>query len=375
MRIDRESTISLNPVFDAEIRRRLWWQIVLLDTRSGQQVSNDTGSQIAYSDTKLPLNVNDADLYPDMEEAPLAQSRPTEMVFCLARYTFGDFVRNNWQNLSGGSTANEDQVIDELEHIIEGTILRYCNLTIPLHLLAAIVIRSIICKMRLVIHHPRRYQERGQLPPDEIRDMVFITCLKMLEYDTLAQSMEAMKRFMWHINVHFQLDAFVLLLSECRKRTSGPLADQAWQQINNVYQHHPELVECKNALYAAVGKLALDAWAAREVQLTTELCQEPHVPDYIALLRSQRYQSNISEDTGAPRCTVSVAHEGVYSRNQANVDNHHATTKNHTDGEFDATLTLEDMAADMSPMDWEYWTDLLQNPDMQIGDHGPVFFT
>lgn len=57
--------------------------------------------------------------------------------------------------------------------------------------------------------------------PQEERDMLFSESIKMLEYDALGHREKLLWRFRWHINVHFQLDAFIYLLSELKRRGRG----------------------------------------------------------------------------------------------------------------------------------------------------------
>lgn len=72
--------------FETEQRRRLWWQLIVLDQRMAEM----TGSAImalssSGADCRLPLNVNDTDLHPHAEDFPRPHTRPTEMLLCLTR--------------------------------------------------------------------------------------------------------------------------------------------------------------------------------------------------------------------------------------------------------------------------------------------------
>ena len=68
--IHRDGThFGLTP-FDIEMRRRLWWHISILDNRSSEDHGTDPTFTEQFYDTKLPLNVNDEDIYPEMKERP-----------------------------------------------------------------------------------------------------------------------------------------------------------------------------------------------------------------------------------------------------------------------------------------------------------------
>src|SRR3954462_14693924 len=77
-------------LFDTQIRRRLWWQILFIDGRAAQL----SGQPLSFSDKPdppLPANLNDSDLTPSMTSMPVSYDRPTEMILCLMRYEVGRF--------------------------------------------------------------------------------------------------------------------------------------------------------------------------------------------------------------------------------------------------------------------------------------------
>jgi hypothetical protein len=64
---------NLTP-FQMEIRRRIWWQAVILDSRASEDHGCDPSIIDTINDTQFPRNLNDSDLYPEMTELP--ESRP-----------------------------------------------------------------------------------------------------------------------------------------------------------------------------------------------------------------------------------------------------------------------------------------------------------
>lgn len=93
---------------------------------------------------RLPLNVNDSDLYPGMEDGPIEHIGATEMVYCLLKYEVGAFFghshhaavfQGNPGKLINGAVpiATKDMVINELERLYEEKYLRRCDPKIPLH--------------------------------------------------------------------------------------------------------------------------------------------------------------------------------------------------------------------------------------------------
>ena len=80
--LHRESASRAVSVFEAEMRRRLWWQILILDFRSAQLSGSKVEADGQNFQTKRPLNVNDSDLTPSMKEPPVEHPGITDMLFC-----------------------------------------------------------------------------------------------------------------------------------------------------------------------------------------------------------------------------------------------------------------------------------------------------
>ncbi|KAL2433717.1 Aurofusarin cluster transcription factor aurR2 [Exophiala dermatitidis] len=303
MGLHRDGTHLGVSAFETEMRRRLWWQISILDFRSAELSGSGRFADFHLSDTQPPSNVNDADIHPDMTSAPVPHTRPTEMIACLLRCEFGQFWKEKVLNRSSISTENfrlaspfntsletRDANINELEQRLEERFLRYCDPSIPVQFMAIIIGRAAINSMRLMARHPRKYRNSEDLPASE-RDYMFRLSIKLLEADNLAHASKGLRRFMWHTNVYFVWQALVYLLDELRTRTLGDEVDRAWQQVDEVFLHHANFVtDNKKPLHVAVGSLCLKAYSAREAALreSTNGVYPKVVPEYIRTLREQR---------------------------------------------------------------------------------------
>lgn len=382
--LHRDGSSLKIPPFDAEIRRRTWWQIVFLDGNASKMAGAGFPAWLAKFDTRIPMNVSDSDLSPTMKELPTEKEGATEMLVCCLRYETAQAIRSaksmhygfghrtsgggggaaasedgNWAVKTGAELIPEkDKAIDELEARFEQRFLRYCDASIPLHLLATLMAKSVICTMRIMAHHPRQYADKGATMPQKEKDMVFAECLKELEYDTLGHTTPAVRGFRWHTTSHFQLDAFIYLLSELRHRTTGEIVERAWQQIQLSYDHRPEMIhDRKNTLYTAMGNLALKAWAKREDALGTY--QAP--PRFISLLRSQR---NIPDP---PRPVAEISRADILSRPSQTMNFNSNVPPDVTYNNFEmsdqqwgsASWGNWEAMPEITPVDWEYWQHVM----------------
>ena len=353
------------PIFEAEMRRRVWWQIILLDNRTAQLSGLKDSIVANFFNTNIPSNVNDADLNPNMTEMPFEHKGQTEMIFCLITYEIGKFAKDSgWQKLfAAPSPSSKDKIIDELEALLENKFLRYCDRSIPLHFLCLVVARSIITKMRLSAHHPRyRKADRAAMPNE--RDRLFNLSLETIEYDTLVHSTKSLKRYLWHVRVYFQMDAFIALLSELRHRPPDEVSNRAWHQIQEVYSSHPELVTENFALYVAIGNLTLRVWETREAWLARVNHGRVDVPSFIIGLRSSRSaKEGVKGGSELPSAQTDQVPQEQQSRGPAS--SHSLDGDDSTD--FNLEVTFDPISVELSPIDWDYWTNLLQEYEQQIG--------
>lgn len=354
------------------MRRRVWWQIVILDGRAAQ-VTGASMNPAAYllGDTRQPANVNDGDLVPSMSGPPSSSAITTEMVFCSVRIEIGTWMMQN-KIFPGFSPSREGtakflKAIDELERILEQKYLNGIDDDIPLNRLTIGLARSAICQLRLSVCHPMHRADRNSTPSLEEVDMLFNNSLEIIRYDTIAHTTSSLSSFLWHVSNFFPFEAFVLLVSTLADRPGNPAAGTAWDTINQVYEHHPSFISgSSQALYWALGNLTLRAWDKAIASARRSESFLPAEPPCLVRLRAQRdgpVAREVRKDAcrGAPSqfLRTQLVREdnipgtgvsGVWSQVQA---------------EDSRTLYSSTEDASMSNtvdagMDWEFWQLLLE---------------
>ena len=283
--------------FVCEYRRRLWWQVAMVDTRVGELAGFGASATAVESDAKAPGNYNDEDLYPDMKELPPERVGATEMLFVLCRSSFREYGRQKGMGplFMGVSKfdmrlAERERRIKEMEQMFEQNILRYCDPLEPLHVLVSAMARTVIHRLRLKAYHPYHNQSQGETLSDEDKAVCFNSALKMLEYDNYVCGAANLRGFLWHVRAHFQWDCLIFMLSELRKRGYDHETSKAWKQVEANFDQHPEyLSEGRKPLNLAVSNLCLKAWAAREASQAAMYPERalPAPPPFIASLRER----------------------------------------------------------------------------------------
>ena len=292
--IHRDGTHFGLPPFDVEMRRRLWWHISVLDNRSSEDHGTDPTFSEQFYDTKLPLNVNDEDIWPGMVEPPVERPGATEMTFCLIRFELSVFNRRlNITNPGAGDLrtrpegscpATRDQTLQEKEDMIdrchrhiEEKYLRHCDMATPILWVSATVARLILAKMWLMVHHPRSYFNDGDAPPVEVKDRLFITSIEVIEFSYLLERNENTAKWGWLFRSYMQWQSVAFVLSEiCTRSSWTQEVERGWRAVESVYNVRfiqPD-VNHRGMLWKPMKTLWRKAQLARQRYLRTQQGQK-----------------------------------------------------------------------------------------------------
>ncbi|OQU94074.1 Fungal specific transcription factor domain-containing protein isoform 2 [Cladophialophora immunda] len=347
-------------LFETEMRRRLWWHIVHIDFRAADMLGMRPCRDLSIGDTKVPLNVEDEEFGPDMVEPPLERGGITSIVLCLVRCDIIEFLRKLAPPLSNGvhwdtltspdiTTAKKDGVISQMEDLWERKYLRYCDPSNPLHTFASIMMRSCICKMKLLAHSPRRRiaGRRVKIPQTE-REIVFANATKLLEYAVLVRGNQGLQKYAWRTGTSYLWDTMLCVLIEARHRKPGPDVDRLWQLIGVVLSQHPEAFkESTGAVYIALCKWTLEAWEDYVAATKSDGLPEPMPPEYINAIRnswtSRARPALLDQDYVGPGKLQS----GVQDRNPPQAEN------------FDCYNFPDLVSFETDPNEWIQWEQLL----------------
>jgi hypothetical protein len=230
-------------------------------------------------DCKIPLNVNDSDLSPEMKEPPVVQGSSTDAMFAVVRSELGDFVRYTMFYLDFTNPAlkpifkpirndvltPEAAEIDNLEKMIEDKYLRLCDLENPLHFMTTWWTRSHLAKCRFLEHHSRHSTSSVTLT-DEQRDTAIALACRMLECDTQHRGSPLAKRFLWLTHMYFPFPAYIQILQDLRRRPGSELARKAWEVMSDNYDTCSVFIneDSDSPFFRVFAKMLLDAWETCE---------------------------------------------------------------------------------------------------------------
>lgn len=363
--IHRDGSAHGLSVFETEMRRRIWFQLMIIDATSAQFCGVASTPLPATIDVQPPMNANDSDLDPRMTEPAYEKQGLTEMMFVLARSAFGKWllrVSNKvessntgpWAFLSSSSMSlkDKDKTIDELEAHLEDRFLQHCDKSIPLHMATTMMARSAIYYTRLMAHHPRQYQDPNTRISQAEKNVIFENSLKMTEYADYAQNNLVVRKYSWHMVNHMPWDAIIFMLSEMRHRTDSEEKTKVWQLIGNVYSGHIKTMN-KNGptpLHMAIQNLIVKAWRTYIEECNLNHRTPTPCPNIVAsLLASAGGISSTQQEDG----NFPTGEHGAGLQDQ----------HRHDSSSSQLGLEAENFGFLLgdSPQDWNEWDNLLSN--------------
>ncbi|KAL8695544.1 MAG: hypothetical protein Q9224_003367, partial [Gallowayella concinna] len=240
-----DSFASLSP-FNTEMRRRLWWQIIILDGRAAEDRGSDPMITENSYNTLMPSNVNDEDIDPEKTLSIVGREGYTEMTFCLICHEVSVTIRQlNYvpPGLSFGSSTGDlpdreekERLVNECHERLENKYLRYCDTSVPLSWVTSMVTRMIMARMWLIVHKPLQRQE-GEMSPHDSNDEMKILSMatEVIEYAHVLETEPHAGKWRWFLGTWHQWYALAMTLAELCKHPHGPAADRAWQAVDRVF--------------------------------------------------------------------------------------------------------------------------------------------
>jgi hypothetical protein len=310
LKIEHEASNANCGVLEGEMRRRLWWAIVIFDARVCELANHKSVTLAPTWDCQIPLNVNDADLRPEMKEPPTVHGQPTEAINLVVRSELADYVRNTNFHLSFTTPSLKplarhihkshnpaDGEYAALDKMVEDKYLRLCDPENPLQYMTIWMTRSHVAKYRLM----ESYADFPNcvLRTDSQQDKTNVHAVRMLEADTNIMSSPLTKPYRWICNYYFPFPAYIHLIQALKNRPVGEYVDHIWEAMNNnsevrlatTFKEYSPFVR----LFA---RLITHAWEARES--LAEESGEVLTPPKVVLTLKHIMEEMLSKHTSQP---------------------------------------------------------------------------
>jgi hypothetical protein len=276
MGLHSESICAKFTILEAEMRRRLWWSLILFDTRIGDMADYKSSTLSPTWDCRIPLNVNDSDLQPEMKEPPVVQGSPTDALFAVVRSELGEFVRHSAFHLDFTNPAlkvvakqvqngvSEGGELIALKKMIEDKYLKFCDPGIPLHFMTIWTARACLAKYCLVEQYPRlSYPNLPQT--DAQRDTANSHALDWIECDTKMMASPLTKGYHWFLHSYFPFPAYIQTIQDLKRRPTSEHSERAWRAISDNYATWQIFGDRDDSPFFKIfANMVLQAWNARD---------------------------------------------------------------------------------------------------------------
>ncbi|KAH8800650.1 fungal-specific transcription factor domain-containing protein [Xylogone sp. PMI_703] len=217
------NSFPLSP-FQTEMRRRLWWQIYELDNRASQDQGLVPSIAESSSDTRIPLNINDADLAIDTLMNPPESLGCTDLTFSIivcrlssSSRVIRDSSQHSQSSILNTRVPENIAIIRRCEQIVRQQHLNNCDNSSPLCWLQVLVTKVMVAKMWLDIYHPLHSPGTNTTPLSrETERCLFITCVEMMENTILVENEPRLRKWAWLFRSYIQWKAiFFVLVQLC----------------------------------------------------------------------------------------------------------------------------------------------------------------
>jgi hypothetical protein len=227
LHLDGSKLDRISP-FEVETRRRLWWQICLIDSRSEHsQVSTFKISQSIF-DTKLPTNNNDVNLDPSMLQPPVNIEGWTDITSFLLRCEI--CMLSHQLQAMGPAIANiseRNELFMRTESRLRNTYLTHGD---DKHHFQSFVVTSVclfFTKVKLLLASQRFDSDGISTVPESAG--IFASQLLLIESTFRLHNEATWKGYRWQLRErHPPWNALRFVLEHLRtEKDWGPFSDRA----------------------------------------------------------------------------------------------------------------------------------------------------
>jgi len=223
--------------FEMEMRRRVWWAVCMLDVRASEDQGTDLTIPSGSFDTKVPLNINDADINPRTKEMPTQRDGMTDMSFARMSVGLCDLTRQMMApGVKEGAAGQEDQgrllneIYEKYEHGYfphttgSGNIAYWVGVTIA---------RLVRAKMTLLVSVPVLFSSQTEHCSEEIRTKLLISAIEVAEYNHALNAEQACRQWRWIYQSYTHWYVIVYLMIEFSRRPWSSIIERAWVALHS----------------------------------------------------------------------------------------------------------------------------------------------
>lgn len=229
------------------MRRRLWWQILVLDSHASEDRGSDPMIRGATFNTKRPSNVNDEDLDPESTFPVSPRIGFTAMTFCVIQHEMWrlgqqcniivqGFPGSEPGHLKSPTFEEKVAILSQFEHHLQTEYFVHLDPRNPLAWVATMVPKLILKRFWLAAYHPLRQEQRATHYEGLTRNRLLLTTVEVMEYAHCLENEPMTAPYEWFLRSWVQWHALAVALAELCVQNQGALVQRAWNIIDTVFE-------------------------------------------------------------------------------------------------------------------------------------------
>ena len=248
------SSLQLSP-FETEMRLRLWWHLCVLDSRAPEDQGFQPTVDVMNRQLRLPLNVNDSEICPDMARLPEESNCWTEMSFFLIQT---ESCRILHPILETREQLSADALLDisEKRKIIQrhgqyflakygislssGAPNNCLSRIATQHIKTACKKMEFVLQLREEINMQKQKGSRSGATPDVLNPSFKLAC-DALESNYILLKGDFASKFKWFFTMYTQWYAIAYVLRCLCNNPCGVEAERAWALVEELFPGGPTL--------------------------------------------------------------------------------------------------------------------------------------
>ncbi|KAF4981235.1 hypothetical protein FZEAL_2923 [Fusarium zealandicum] len=363
----------------AEMRRRLWHFIVVLDVRGSEDRGAEAILTKARFDTATPTPIDDEDFGPESTGPLVPKSTPAENVICMCTAMcssiFGLLSHPHFN--SAGEPEHFMYTEEELIAQIRGLETNFIHTAVPSHLpsvYASEIARVVILKLWLNIQYPFA---GGKAPnkPRVSKETMLRTAVSIMELRDRMTRMQWQDRFDWWTDTYVQWHPLAVALAELCVQTEGELVDKAWAVVEHNFPSSRDHIAdtASGSLWRPIKKLLKKAKTARAEALMKSLnisdaatSMAPFVPSAETMVQPMPY------DTGMQTPGFSSSGPGLAQPYDTSIMDPSIMDPSIL-FDYPPELFNLDIGQGMDkgvPMEWSFWAEFCNDTQMSTSPDG-----
>jgi hypothetical protein len=213
--------------------------LISRDGRAGEDYGlEDTNSLLISSEVLLPANIDDTEIYPDMQQAPVSKKEWTPMTFTLINIELAKSMKKLAyiaKNMPPPTEESRLQVIREAKRFVDQYLV-FCNLVIPQHRQTLYCSQFLLKKMDFITRIQWIIRQGPGPQANFATEQNISEALEILKPGFNRED-DLVHQFAWVRKAYPQYHVAIYVLWHLCLKPDDPRSDEAWDAMESLFSN------------------------------------------------------------------------------------------------------------------------------------------